>query len=416
MSSKIYLDCTHTYNSGLNTGIQRVVKNIVKNRYEVQKELNVEVIPVILTNNKYYKFNDFPQINQKKNRLKKVLKKIYTKARSLLSFILPKQLNDILHSPSIGINLNKAFDKILFSKKVSSDNNVILKTNDILLLIDTTWLNNNYKVLDKLKKKNVKIVTLIYDIIPISYSQFCTIDSTNALKDWYRSAVKYIDGYIAISNSVKDDVYNYIKENIDSNISYDRFDYFYLGADFSNAKDTQYPSESFKQHFKNNNTYLTVSTIEPRKNHKYILDAFDILWDNDEDVNYVMIGKIGWKTDKFIKRIKTHKLYNKRLFLLDDVNDADLSYAYQNSKALIFASFIEGFGLPIIESLNYKLPVLASNTPIHREIGKDKVLYFDLDSCDSLVDIIKNNKFKNVENISWLSWEQSAKDLILKCL
>lgn len=50
MNKKIFLDCTHTYNSGLNTGIQRVVKNIVKNAQAVSRDLGVEIIPVV-----YYK-------------------------------------------------------------------------------------------------------------------------------------------------------------------------------------------------------------------------------------------------------------------------------------------------------------------------------------------------------------------------
>ena len=416
MSNKIYLDCTHTFNSGLNTGIQRVVKNIVNNIKTVQDELRLEVIPVILTNDKYYKFDNFPQIDSKKNKLKIVLKKIYKKTRNLLSYMLPKKFNDILYSPNLATYLNKSLDKFLFSKKQEDDNEVILENNDTLVLIDTTWLNNNYKVYEKLKNKNVKIVTLIYDIIPISYSRFCTIDLTNSLKQWYKNIVPYIDGYIAISNSVKEDTYNYIKNNINENISYEKFNYFYLGANFNSIDNLKETTQVYKKYFDKNNTYLTVSTIEPRKNHSFILDTFDKLWDENIDVNYVMIGRIGWETDMFIKRIKSHKQYNKRLFLLDDVDDVGLSYAYKHSKALIFASFIEGFGLPIIESLNYNLPVLASNTPIHKEVGKDNVVYFDLENSNSLVDIIKENKIKQVNNISWQNWEESTKDLILKCI
>ena len=53
MKHKIYIDCTHTYYSGLNTGIQRVVRNIVISSKIISKEnANIEVIPVILDNNK----------------------------------------------------------------------------------------------------------------------------------------------------------------------------------------------------------------------------------------------------------------------------------------------------------------------------------------------------------------------------
>ena len=50
MSRKIFLDCTNTYNSGLNTGIQRVVKNIVKNIQTISSDLNIDIVPIV-----YYK-------------------------------------------------------------------------------------------------------------------------------------------------------------------------------------------------------------------------------------------------------------------------------------------------------------------------------------------------------------------------
>jgi len=413
-SSKVYLDCTHTYNSGLNTGIQRVVKNIVKNIKELEDEFGLEIIPITAQNNTYLKFDTFPHVNKKNNSLKVLLKNKYIKFRALLSKILPKKIYDILYSPRLNIYLSTTIDKLLFSKKINIENEVQLQANDTLILMDAIWLHNDYSELAKLKKAGVKIVAIIYDIIPISHSQFCAIDLTIFLKDWYKKAYKYIDGYICISESVKDDIFEYIQQNIDKNIDMKKFDYFYLGAKFTQNNDISNVPQSFKQIFDSSDTYLSVSTIEPRKNHKYILDCFDALWENNIDVKYVIVRKIGWEVDSLVKRIKSHKEYNKRLFLLTDVNDARLIYAYKNSTALVFASFIEGFGLPIVESLFYKLPVLASNIPIHKEIGKDNISYFDLTDSNSLFSIIKNKNIKQVDNFIWQDWYQSTKELILK--
>lgn len=414
MSNTIYLDCTHTYNSGLNTGIQRVVKNIVKYAPEVAKELGISIVPVVSISNQYYSFDTFPQVNKKKNNLKLFLKKIYLNTRAFLAFFLPKPLSKILYNPNISIFVNKLTDKILFFKKIDANRVVTFKSDDILILIDSTWLNNNYKQLETLKQNNIKIIALIYDIIPILYPEFCNIDLTNSLKDWYSKSTKYIDGYIAISNAVKEEVYEYIKNNINPNIQRDKFDYFYLGADFSTKYDETKVSDTFKSYFKAPNTYLTVSTIEPRKNHSYILDTFDALWDNNEDMTYIMIGRVGWKTQSLISRIKSHKFYNKKLFLLTDIDDNSLIYAYKNAKALIFASYVEGFGLPIIESLFYKLPVIASDTPIHKEIGKDKIVYFDLSDTNSLLSTIKKENIKPIDDFIWQDWYRSTKELIVK--
>jgi len=417
MTNKIYLDCTHTYNSGLNTGIQRVVKNTVKNIPFVSKELDVEIIPVVSISNQYRTFDKFPKIVRKNNDLKLLLKKLYIKIRSVLILILPKKAHTMLLSPSISILLNKIVDKILFAKKITTDRTIILNPNDILILIDTTWLNNNYKQLKQLHDRKVKIVAVIYDIIPIEYPHFCTMDLTLALKDWYIKTVKYIDAYISISHSVKNDIFEYIKNNINNKIEPNKFDYFYLGADVKTFYNLEKVPKEIKKIFTISNTYLTVSTIEPRKNHKYILDVFDTLWKQGKEVKYVIVGRIGWNMSDFIKRIKQHKQYNKRLFLLTDIDDDSLIYAYKNSKALIFASYAEGFGLPIVESLFYQLPVLASSTPIHKEIGGENITYFHLSDSNSLLSII-SGKVKVIipkTNFQWQSWQQSAKALILKC-
>lgn len=416
MSNKIYLDCTHTYNSGLNTGIQRVVKNVVKNIPLVEKDLKVRIIPVVSISNQYYSFRDFPVINQNNNTIKKYLKKIYINLRTFFMSILPAKYHEILFSPGIAIFLNKSVDKILFAKKIKAQKLEILKDSDILILIDTTWLNTNYKQLKKLKEQNVKVVAVIYDIIPLLYPNFCTIDLTLSLKEWYKNATKYIDSYIAISKTVKEDIFKYIKENIEQNISEEKFDYFYLGADIHTNSSLNRVSSEVKELFKSSNIYITVSTIEPRKNHSYILDTFDKLWDSNTDITYVIIGRIGWKSESLIRRIKQHKQYGKKLFWLRGANDDELIYAYKNSKALIFASFTEGFGLPIIESMFYKLPVLASDISIHREVGSDKVSYFNLSDSNSLYGIILSNHklVQPKSDFNWQTWQESTKDLILK--
>lgn len=414
--SKIYLDCTHTYNSGLNTGIQRVVKNIVKNIPSISLELDESIIPITTQNATYLKFDEFPKINIKNTNLKTILKNIYIKVRKISSYLLPKKLHDIFYSPRLNIFLSTTLDKLFFAKKLDKHNEIILNDGDTLILMDAIWLHNDYEKLKQLKKNNIKIIAIIYDIIPLSHPQFCSIDLTNFLKDWYKNSTEYISGFISISKTVQEDIYNYLKNNIDVNIEHKKFDYFYLGAKFSENIPTtsSHISKEYQQIFQTQDVYLSVSTIEPRKNHSYILDSFSKLWTNNINAKCVFIGKIGWDVQELITKIKSHEEYNKRLFLLTEVDDDELVYAYKNSKALIFASYIEGFGLPIIESLHYSLPVIISDIKIHREIAKDKATYFNLSDSNSLFSIIKSKKIKRVSNFTWQSWSDSTKELIIK--
>lgn len=418
--NKIYLDCTHTYNSGQNTGIQRVVKNIVQNRFEVSKLFGIEIVPVVFYNKEYKKFDRFPDIRAtssiKKYKVKNILKKVLSFFRKFFSKV--KVIDDFLHNPKFILKLNSYYERVFVSYHVE-DEKVEFSQNDILLFLDATWLNSEYKFYESLKNRyGIKIVATIYDLIPINQSQFCSVDLTLTLKDWFEKSINLVDAYIGISKFVQKECYEYIKNSLNSDVLESKFDYFYLGA---NLKDFDLSKadirDDFKELFKTKNVFITVSTIEPRKNHNYILDAFEKLWSKNVDVKYVIIGRIGWKVDDFISRVKNHKEYNSRLFLLENIDDEHLLYAYKNSKALIFASFIEGFGLPIIESLHNKLQVLASDIGVHREIGRDFVSYFNLNDINSLIKLIEDDNFnKNIDDFKWISWEESAKDLVEKVL
>jgi len=123
--------------------------------------------------------------------------------------------------------------------------------------------------------------------------------------------------------------------------------------------------------------------------------------------------------DKLIRDIEQHPQFNAKLFLWNDLDDAELVYCYKNSKALVFPSYVEGFGLPIIEAQHYQLPVLASDTPIHREVGGGSVIYFDLaDSADlvtKISDVEQGCLSLNEQahfDLNQYTWQHSANRLV----
>lgn len=410
MNKRVFVDCTSTYNSGLNTGIQRTVRNIsssiISNNY-----LNIYL--VFYHKGSYYKFDEFPEVNidSNRNKFKIVLKRVYKSIRD--SFSIIPILNKAMLNPKLILFLNKFYDMGFKKNSVLNNEKVIIKKGDTLLMIDSAWSDMDFNHLRELKSCDVKIVPVVYDLIPISYPEYCSEDLVSLFNYWIKNILSISDKFFTISKDVKKSLLLHFKE-----IEEKRVDYFYLGCDFkNNSYDEKKINNDFKNIFNTKNVFITVSTIEPRKNHNYILDAFEKLWSKNVDVKYVIIGRIGWKVDDFISRVKNHKEYNSRLFLLENIDDEHLLYAYKNSKALIFASFIEGFGLPIIESLHNKLQVLASDIDVHREIGRDFVSYFNLNDINSLIKLIEDDNFnKNVDDFKWISWEESAKDLVEKVL
>ncbi|WP_121628377.1 glycosyltransferase [Poseidonibacter antarcticus] len=364
---KLLVDCSFTSTINSNTGIQRVIRRVLESIVDIANISNYKAIAVSLQEGKI------------------------------------KEVN---------------FD----NPNKSLKNNITVQKGDILLLIDSTWHLNIWESVKYAKENQAMVVAVIYDLIPIRYSQFCDDNLPIYFKKWLGAAASYCDGFIAISNTVEKDLKEYFDTFYPKETKNKFYSYFLLGADFAyktfNISSTNIANNLKELYTSNKNIYLIVCTVEPRKNHKYLLDVFDKLWEQNYDVTLNIVGKKGWMIDELINRIYNHEKYNKNLFYFDKINDEELNYCYQNSKMLLFPSFVEGFGLPIIESLNNKLPVLASDIPIHREVGKDKIAYFDLDNINDLVNKIitieKNgipDNLKLEDDFKWLNWNESTEML-----
>ena len=165
-------------------------------------------------------------------------------------------------------------------------------------------------------------------------------------------------------------------------------------------------------------SFLCVGTLEPRKGHTQVLDAFEQLWLDGVDINLILVGKQGWKVEELIVRLQNHPEKNKRLFWFDGVSDHHLSQIYQSCSCLIAASEGEGFGLPLIEAAHYGIPILARSIPVFQEVAGENAFYFEGSLPQHLVSTIKKwlalateNKQPGSKNMPWLSWVQSAKQL-----
>ncbi len=445
---KLFLDCSYLYeHPELNTGIQRVVRKVLENFNKLTKEKDMEVIPVVISHSSFFKIEeeqlflkpatlqqDQVQQTTAKETLKIYLKNLYKATRDFIAALLPFSfIKNFLYAPRDRFGLSYIIDSLFikpFKKRDIADKKVEkaepdFKDGDILLLIDSTWYLDIWPTVDRLKKSGVKVVAVIYDLIPITHSQFCDDFLVQVFKEWFKTSLGYIDRFVAISHTVEKDLKKFLKEEFQTDIKDKRFDYFLLGSDFGYMEKEELPiREELKNIFEiRKNIYLTVCTIEPRKNHSYLLDAFDVLWESDMDISLMIVGRVGWKVEKVLQRINTHKNLHKKLFFYTDLNDSELKFCYENSKMLIFPSIVEGFGLPIVESLSNHLPVLASDIPIHREVGKDKIGYFDLQNPSDLSDKIKDIESNGIpkgllpdQNFKWLSWEESSKMLLQKVL
>jgi 2-polyprenyl-3-methyl-5-hydroxy-6-metoxy-1,4-benzoquinol methylase len=199
---------------------------------------------------------------------------------------------------------------------------------------------------------------------------------------------------------------------------------FLLGADISRISPAYRSSnDELLKALAKDDAYLIVSTIEPRKNHSLLLDAFDALWEQFPSIKLCFIGKEGWMIEDVVKRVRTHPMLNKRIFWFEGLTDKDVQWAYRNAKCVLFPSFQEGFGLPIVEALYSGTPVLASDIPVFHEVAGDNIGYFDPNDPQSLVDWIEKIEQHGIpsgilpdKKFQWTTWKESAEELIHRML
>lgn len=252
---------------------------------------------------------------------------------------------------------------------------------------DSTW-NSPYKrstLLPELKKQGLKIITYVYDIIPVTNPEYCHSNTIYNFLDYLGATLKHSNAIIASTQSTLDEIDKLASE---LHIVPPAGSISWLGSDFQKEARSEKIQKEAIDAAGIRKYILTVGTIEPRKNHKVLLDAFDQELFG-ENLSLIFAGRIGWNIEEFEKRVRKHPQFNKKLFMLTDLNDASIDYLYQNALFVAFPTYNEGFGLPMIEAFERKTPVIASDCDVLKEVGGDFCEYFNPNSPAEFIKIVK---------------------------
>lgn len=296
---------------------------------------------------------------------------------------------------------------------------IAIRPGDTLLMLDSSWFiyDQFIPTFERIRQKGGKILTTVYDLLPIRYPEKFDQTMTNGLNKWLRSAISQSDTLVCISRSTADDVAAYIAENKIELARRLDITYIHLGADIPIVPSESKVRETVKKLANHLDAplFLTVGTLEPRKGHAFILDAFEILWEQGNNYCLCILGKVGWNVEEIALRLRNHPEAGKRLFFIEDPSDAEINLCYSTATALVSASMAEGFGLSIIEAARHKVPVVVSDIPVFREVGGEGAMYFSLETPNNLVKAVKvmagrtiAERLSLARNVRALTWKESA--------
>ena len=283
-------------------------------------------------------------------------------------------------------------------------------------------LNYPFATLAALQQRGLRIIFTVYDIIGLSNAQLIPRAYNLAFTDWFAGVMTVADAIVCDSRAVADEVKSWLEEHPGQRKRPLPIGYFHLGADLEASQPSQGPEGEGAEVLaasRSRPTLLMVGTLEPRKGHAQALAAVETLWKAGIDLNLVIIGKEGWRTQRLARQLRRHPERNRRLYWQEGASDALLLQLYARASALLAASLAEGFGLPLIEAAHYGLPIIARDIPVFHEVAGDHAFYFQGENPEALSEAIRcwltlyaEGKAPPSAGLPWLTWAQSTQQLL----
>lgn len=224
-----------------------------------------------------------------------------------------------------------------------------------------------------------------------------------------RRSVKIADGIIAISDYTR----NLIHERFDISLKSTRTIYLgpgYIGNEIPLVCDT---------HIKDTGKYiLFVGSPKPNKNLTCLIEAFSGIDESlSRELELLLVAPKPVWADELLDTTKISS--RNRIRWMEAVSDAQIRSVYEKAHLFVHPSFVEGFGLPLVEAMACGLPIVASDIPINNEIAGGAAIYFDPHSSNELryriEEVLTDSELRNslrersLERARRYSWDVCAK-------
>ncbi len=265
------------------------------------------------------------------------------------------------------------------------------------------------------RKSPIPTVMTVFDLSYIYFPHLFKKKDLYQLRSWTAYSVKNATKILTISTSSKNDI---IEE-----YGVDKKDVVVTHLGIKNVMSLEprvYGMNQVKDTYHVSDRYiLFVGTLQPRKNIVRLIEAYSKIKKRDFDL--VIIGKRGWMYEEILTAPKKYGV-QETVKILENVNNDDLAVFYRHALCYVLPSLYEGFGLPVLEAMQYGCPVLTSNISSLPEAGGDAAIYFDPKDVDDIAvkieKVVYDEKMrktmieKGKKHAATFNWDKTAKQTL----
>ncbi|WP_308633154.1 glycosyltransferase family 1 protein [Massilia sp. R2A-15] len=218
-------------------------------------------------------------------------------------------------------------------------------------------------------------VATLHDALPISHPEWCN-PRLRGMKNWLqRKAACKADHVIALSHFAIDELVSCF--GIDPR----RVSVVPCGVDdgWMEEPDAGAVATTLREHGLRAGYYLSVGTLQPRKNVDRVLDAWlELPAALRAERQLVIVGAPGWRCETLVRRLQAAAQNGENVVWLNALTDgAALRRVYAGAGVFVFPSLYEGFGIPVAEAMAAGVPVIASNSSSLPEVSCGAALEVD---------------------------------------
>lgn len=229
------------------------------------------------------------------------------------------------------------------------------------------WLNPGHTGLDSegvarwARRRGLRLVPLVHDLIPITHPQYCRAGEDERHRRRMRTVLDIASGVVTNSAHTLDVLGQFAASERrplpPATVAWPGTP---LLPCLTPKADAVEP------------TFVILGTIEGRKNHALLLEVWRRLLATRGEMpvpRLCIVGRRGWEADDVFAQLDSGE-FGDLVVEVGALDDRRLAQLLADTRALLFPSFAEGFGIPLAEALAAKVPVIASDLPVFREIGQ----------------------------------------------